>query len=259
MQDEFVINNQIINQENLIPLLANYGMMPILIRETIIERAIENIDCQEEEILMGLKHFFQRSGITNRTEHEVWLQHYKMTQAQLDKMVTRRLKIKKFQQQMWGHKLESYFLERKKQLDKVIYSMIRTDDEGIARELYFRIQAGEENFAELACNYSQGAETNTNGIVGPVELGTLNPIFANQLAVSQPGKVWEPIKFGESFLIIRVEKFISVKLDPFTRQRLINELFEGWLNEQINQLSDIDKSWFILNRQVAEYKQLNAA
>lgn len=259
MKDELAINYQSIKQENFIPLLVSYGMMPMLIRETIIEGAIENIDCQEEEIFMGLKHFFQRHGIINKTEHQAWLQHYGMTQEQLNKMVTRRLKITKFQQQMWKHKLESYFLERKKQLDKVIYSMIRHDDKGIARELYFRIQTGEESFAVLASNYSQGTETNTNGIVGPVELGTLHPILANQLAVSLPGKVWEPVKIGEYFLIIRVEKFLPVKLDPFTSQRLLNELFENWLNQQINQLSDIDKSWFISNRKVAPIKQLDAA
>jgi len=48
--------------------------------------------------------------------------------------------------------------------------VIRTKDPGVAQELYFRIQAGEQSFAEVAREYSQGPEAYTCGLLGPVEL-----------------------------------------------------------------------------------------
>ncbi len=165
--------------------------------------------------------------------------HPSIPPEQLEALATRGLRIEKFKQATWGHKLESYFLSCKSQLDKVIYSLIRTKDMGVAQELYFRIQAGEQSFAELAREYSQGPESQTGGLIGPVELSTPHPTLAKMLRVSQPGQLWPPMHLGEWVAIARLEKFIPAQLDEPMRQRLLNELFADWLQEQLNQLSDL--------------------
>jgi ABC-type uncharacterized transport system fused permease/ATPase subunit len=38
---------------------------------------------------------------------------------------------------------------------------------------------------------------------------------------------------GEWIVIIRLENFLSAKLDEAMRQRMLNEMFGQWLNEQI--------------------------
>jgi hypothetical protein len=38
---------------------------------------------------------------------------------------------------------------------------------------------------------------------------------------------------------VRLEKLIPAQLDESMRQQLLNSLFEAWLNEQLNQLSDV--------------------
>lgn len=253
------IANQIVCAEELIPLLINYQMLPQLLREIIIDRAIASITCTKEELAAATKLFFQRHKITNAIEHQTWLQRYNINNAQFQMGVTRKLRIEKWKEATWGAKLESYFQERKQHLDRVIYSMIRTPDPGIAQELYFRIVAGEETSAELARKYSIGSEADTNGIVGPVELGTLHPGLAKQLWVSQPGQIWQPLPFGKYFMIVRLEKLIPAQLDKFMRQRLLHELFENWLAEQINQLSDTDKAWVEVNRKPGRVKLITAA
>lgn len=55
------------------------------------------------------------------------------------------------------------------------------------------------------------------------------------LSVSQNGQLWSPIRLGEWLLIVGLEKFIPAQLDEQMRQRLLNELFEAWLKEQINE------------------------
>ena len=39
--------------------------------------------------------------------------------------------------------------------------------------------------------------------------------------------------------IVRLENFIPAQLDEPMRQKFLNSFFEGWLFEQINQLSDL--------------------
>jgi parvulin-like peptidyl-prolyl isomerase len=117
----------------------------------------------------------------------------------------------------------------------VIYSLIRTQEPGIAQELYFRIQEGEQSFADLAREYSQGSEAQTGGLIGPVELSVPHPVLAQMLRLSQPGQLCPPTRLGEWFLIVRLEKFIPAQLDASMRQRLLNECFNTWLSEQLNQ------------------------
>jgi PPIC-type PPIASE domain len=254
------INNQIVAAAELIPLLTSYQMLPQLLREMIVDNAIAQwedsaivpINFTSEEINRVQTQFYQQQQITNAAQETAWLERHGMTKTQLTALTTRKLRIDKFQQATWGHKLESYFLQRKKHLDRVVYSMIRTPDAGIVQELYFRIQADEQSFGELAKTYSIGPEVHTNGIVGPVEMGTLHPGLARQLVVSQSGQLWQPTPFGEYFVIIRVEKLLPAQLDAFMRQRLLRELFETWLQERIQELPTSDRAWLVSKNTVSQ-------
>nr|WP_230968232.1 peptidylprolyl isomerase [Nostoc sp. WHI] len=143
----------------------------------------------------------------------------------------------------------------KRHFDKVIYSLIRIENRGTANELFFRITEGEQSFAELAREYSQGPEADTSGIIGPVELGTITPNFAQLLCTSQVGIVQAPVPFGDSWVIVRVEKFISAQLDDFMRQRLLQENFETWFKQQLNQLSPEEKTWMGINTKSVQVQE----
>lgn len=229
------VSNRTITAEEVIPLLADYQILPQLLREIIIDQAIAPFTCTPEEKANTCRQFYAQRQLTSQAEQQAWLERYGMTPKYLEALATRGLRIEKFKQATWRHKLEAYFLQRKGKLDRVIYSLIRTQDTGVARELYFRIQEGEQSFAELAREYSQGLEAHTGGFVGPVELSTLPPALAQRLSVSQPGQL-SSISVEGWLMIARLEKFIPAQLNKLTRQRLLNELFTDWLQKQLNQV-----------------------
>jgi parvulin-like peptidyl-prolyl isomerase len=143
------------------------------------------------------------------------------------------LRVEKFKQATWGNKLEQYFLQYKPQLDKVVYSLLRTDNSEVAQELFFRIQDGDTTFADCAKEYSQGQEAQTGGLIGPVPLSQPHPALAQKLGTSKPGQVLPPMKLENWYVIVRLEKLIPSQLDDATRTMLLNHLFEQWLGEQI--------------------------
>jgi parvulin-like peptidyl-prolyl isomerase len=114
-----------------------------------------------------------------------------------------------------------------------VYSLIRTNDIGIAQEIYFRLQAEEQSFGELAREYSQGSEAQTNGLVGPVELQSIHPVLAKLLSTSQPQQLLPPTQLENWIVILRLEKLLLVQLDNALRHRLLNELFNNWLQAQM--------------------------
>ncbi len=244
MTEALQIGNRTITASELISLLASYQMLPQLQRELIVDEAIEQssrsantaIECTAEEIAQAKQQFYAEKQLKNEEDIQAWMVRQGLTYEQLEAVTTRKLKIEKFKQATWANKLESYFFQSKSKLDKVIYSLLRTQDVGIAQELYFRIQAKENSFADLAREYSLGPEAQTGGLVGPVELNALHPVMVQMLSSSQPGQILPPTRIAEWFVILRLEKFIPAQLDDFMKARLLNELFETWLQEQQRQM-----------------------
>jgi parvulin-like peptidyl-prolyl isomerase len=239
MSTALQIGDRTITSTDIIPLLTRYRMMPQLLRENVIDQAIESIECSSEEIENACQQFRQQQQLTSETDLQLWLERHQISQAELAVLATRSLRIEKFKQATWGHKLESYFLTRKSQLDRVIYSVLRVDSYEIACELYYRIAEGEQTFAELARQYSQGPEAITGGMTGPIEMSRPPQVVAQLLAMSQPGQVWTPIQLGSHYLILQLEQFFPARLDEAMRQFLLDELFENWLQTQLAELQPI--------------------
>ncbi|NJK47321.1 peptidylprolyl isomerase [Candidatus Gracilibacteria bacterium] len=224
-----------INDEDLFPLLAQYRILPQLAKEVIIERAIANIECTNEEEKIARQRFYQQFQITTEAQIKLWLKHHGMTPEQLDRLVLREIKLEKYKQETWGNQVESQFLQSKRQLDRVVYSLIRSKDAGIAQELFFRIQEGETSFTELARKYSEGTEAETGGLIGPVELNVPHPKIAQMLSATRPGQLIPPTRVGDWWIVLRLEKYLSAQLDDQMRQRILNELFQAWLNAEYQQ------------------------
>lgn len=237
------VGKQTISAQEIVPLLTEYQMLPQLCRELLIDQEITGIACTPEEEKLAYQQFCERNQLTSEAAIQAWLQQQGISIEKLRYLAVRKLKVEKYKQATWGHQLESYFLKRKSQLDRVIYSLIRTQDAGIAQELYFRIQEGEESFVELAREYSQGAEAQTGGMIGPTEITTPHPKISQMLSSSQSGQLWPPTRVGDWFVIVRLEKFLPAQLDEAMQQRLLNELFRNWLKEQVQQTLDQSKEY----------------
>lgn len=217
----------------LLGLLEKYKLMPQLMRAMTIEQATAAIAVDPSELAATRQTFFAQRNLTQPELQDLWLTRQGVTQTQLDEQLAQDLKTSKFKQEKWGNYLKSYFLRCKDGLDRVVYSLLRTQDLNVAHELYFRIQAGEATFAEVASEYSQGAEAQTGGLVGPVELSRTIAPLAEILNKSQEGQLWQPVQLGEWAVIIRLEQRISAKLDAAMEQRLLDELFDSWLQAEV--------------------------
>lgn len=236
MTTSLKLGHRSLRKEDIISRLTSYRMLPQLLRESTIDEAIAPLTCTEDELAMACEQFYEENQLLDVSDRQAWLHYHSMSQEFLETVfIPRLLKIEKFKHQRWGHKLESYFLQRKSALDRVIYSMIRVRDAEMAEELYFRIYENEQSLAEVAREYSQGPEAEVGGIIGPVELGTLHPALVHLLSVSQPRQLWHPISVEGWFLIVRLEKLFPAQLNVSMQQRLLRELFEAWVQEQMGE------------------------
>jgi parvulin-like peptidyl-prolyl isomerase len=216
--------DRILTAPEVLQLVGKYQLVSPLLKEVVIDEAIAQIECTPQEEQVACEQLAQQ--YQGRQEQGI-------SSEQLNNIAIRQLKLEKFKEASWGQDLDSYFYQRKPQLDRAIYSLITTSDIGIAQEIYFRIQEGEQSFAQLAREYAQGPEAQTDGLVGPVELQSLHPMLTKVLSMSQPQQLSPPTQIGEWIVIVRLEKLLPAQLDRQMRQRLLNERFQSWLQAQV--------------------------
>lgn len=229
------VRGQSIESHQIISLLANYQLLAQFVRDLIIDQEIKDITCPPEELEAGYKSFYAQNQLTTEQQLATWLEQRQMSRQQMGLLIERSLRIEKYKQAIWGNKLETYFLSRKAELDRVIYSLLRVKDGNMAQELYFRLKEEEQTFAELASKYSQGIEAQTQGITGPVEIGSIAPALAQVLITSQVRQISTPRQIGEWLVIVRLEKLIPAQMDQAMIQRLLNEMFNTWLQSEVSQ------------------------
>ncbi|PZO60371.1 MAG: peptidylprolyl isomerase [Phormidesmis priestleyi] len=226
------IGQTVLDAPTLIAQLKQYQLMPRLVQEVVIDRAIAHIECDPQSALQA---FCSKRGLFSQEQQQAWCQQQQQTREHMMLAAIRDYKLSKFQAETWGTEIESYFLQRKAQLDRVRYSLIRTKDASLAQEIYFRLSDDGASFAELASQYSEGQEAKTGGLIGPVELSVPHPVLARMLMVSKPNQLWAPTQIGEWLVIAKLEQFLPAQFDDTMRDRLLSEQFQEWLQQQIQE------------------------
>jgi hypothetical protein len=218
---------------SLLTKLIQYQLLPHLIKELIIDNAITSVPLSQSASKLAIHNFCQTQGMNSVETRESWLNHFHMSIEQLENQAVRLAKLEKFKAEQWGACIEPLFLAQKQYLDQVTYSILRTKSADIAQELYFRLKEGEQGFSDLAIEYSRDPKLQVVEFVGPIDVGRLRPALRQILMRTRLGKVHAPIKLDGWTVIIRLEQIISAVLDKTMRQRLLDRLFNEWMQQQL--------------------------
>jgi hypothetical protein len=150
------------------------------------------------------------------------------------------LTLQQYQQEQWGHKVSSYFLARKGQLDRAIFSAIQVDSLGMAQEIYLRVKDRRQSFDKLARLYSQGAAAKLGGVMGPISIANVHPNIAYHLIGLEPGELSPLFQVENFYVFIRLEQRLPARFDERMKGQLMEELFEQWLQTEItNRMSNL--------------------
>ena len=149
---------------------------------------------------------------------------------------TKQERLSRFQHLLFAEDVELRFLSNKTDLDEICYSLIRLRDGNLAFELHQRLIEDEAEFEDLAATYSEGPERSSQGRLGPVALSQAHPVVAEKLRTSEPGQLWAPFFLKDIWVILRLDSWVGARLDEDTRQQMLHELFDEWLQQRARQL-----------------------
>jgi len=159
------------------------------------------------------------------------------SEADFDLHLRRPEALRRFAAQRFGPGLEERFLQSQGARDEVIYSLLRVRDPGLARELWIRLEEGEVTFAEAAQQFSEGDESHRKGVMGPMQIGVLQPPqLAEWLRSLRQGEISPPRVLGEWQVLLRLEKLTPARFDEAMRERLLQEELNAFFDKRVQQL-----------------------
>ena len=67
------IGDRAISVDEILPLLKQYGMLPQLLKEIVIDNATASITLSEEDVTEAYKQFYQQQQLGDEEQLQAWL------------------------------------------------------------------------------------------------------------------------------------------------------------------------------------------
>ena len=216
-----------------VALLSRHQLLRNLVQRQLIAQAVSEEEISPDDLEKAKAQFLQQNRLANEGDLTSYLQSQGLSQVDLLWQISLPLRIRQHCLRHYLDKAEARFLSRKKQLDQVVYSLVRVQDGMLARELYLRILDGEATFAEVAAQYSEGPEKASHGIIGPKPMNQAHPILAEKLLSSEPRHLLEPFPIEQWWLVARLEQFIPATFSNAIAEQMAMELFDENIQQEL--------------------------
>ena len=223
--------------KDCVNLLHKNKLLRALIRAEVILDTLKNVHIPEETKDETIKNYIKKLNLKKDEDLTKWLNANELSYKDFEAMVLSEVKLKEYCSNNFGSNIESRFMERKNQLDVVVYSIIRVSSYFKSREIYFRLTEKSATFGDLVDQFSEGIEKQTRGVIGPYPLTKAHPKLANLLRNSKVGEIQEPIEIDKTFLVVRLDSYQSARLDNDMRNKMGLELFEQLIISKVNDLN----------------------
>jgi len=221
------------NFESILSSIKAYPLWPTLVREALLDRAISGIEVPENEAEALWRGWCDRNEVDPEKPLFEGLSPVEMRKAAL-----RERRIELFKEQTFGKHLPEYFRARKKTLDRVALEIVQFHHEGVAEEALFRCRGGEQSREEAAHElaHRDGGEPPVKRI-GPIALSRLSVGLNALVSGTKPGAIRGPRKIGQYHVVVRILEIREAALDDRMRHRLLVELLNQWIEQQMSALT----------------------
>jgi len=226
------IGDRQLNSDQIVSALVQYKLLEPLVGQVLLDEVIEQVPLSEQELFSALGGDVNAEMPNLQEFVGQWCQQMEITPVYFKGVILRELRVQKFKKTHFANQIEAEFIRLKPEFDQVEFNLLQLTDLSLAQELYFHLRDDGADFETLARQYGQGRP---GGRLGPMTMSALPPEVANLFQGGQTA-VSAPIKVGDCFWIVRLEKLIAARLTEVVRANLMTGLYDRWLKVQVNTL-----------------------
>ncbi|MEM7725986.1 MAG: peptidylprolyl isomerase [Cyanobacteria bacterium P01_A01_bin.45] len=217
-----------------------------VIRKAITRRII--IETVQEVGIEVTKEEIQEEGDRLRLEKKlvtakdtwVWLKENHLSVENFEELARNNVISKKLANHLFSKQVEKYFYDNRLNYDAAVIYEVIFEDRDLALEVFYALEEGEITFPEVARLYIQDSELRrAGGYVGVKYRQELRPEIAAAIFATHPLQLLKPIETPKGVYLVWLEEIIQPELDEQLREKIISELFDEWLNKQVDSIESI--------------------
>lgn len=188
-----------------------------------------------EELQQAADRFRKANGLCRAASMTEWLRRQRLQPAEFEAAIEDDLLFEKLREHLPREQILLCFESHPGDYARAWLRRILVAHEDLANELITQHQDGAD-FAELASQHSQHTFAANRGAVDIVFRRQLPDEMAKAVFASRAGAVVGPFATPQGFLLLKIESLRPAELDSHTAAAIGHELFEAWLNEQLEQV-----------------------
>ena len=210
-----------------------------VLQQRVIEQAAQEreLTVSSEDIQNEADRLRREMRLERASDTMAWLTGQLLTPEEWEQSIRDRLLRQKLQETLFSHEIERNFAQNHLNFEQAILYQIMVPYPQLAQEIYYQIEEAEISFYEAAHLYNLETKQRYQcGYIGAVHRWDLHPDIAAQVFSASPGDVLGPIHIEHQYYLIKVEEFVPAQLTEENRQRILSQLFEEWLESEVNYL-----------------------
>jgi parvulin-like peptidyl-prolyl isomerase len=229
-----------ISSQDLIHEAKIAGIIPELFRGILRRQVIEQQAAQAgivpstEELQVAADKFRMVNQLETAEATWKWLQTNFLSVDDFEHLVAHSLTREKLAQHLFGDKVEHFFHQNLLEYSGATIYEVVLEDRELAMEIFYSLQEGDLTFADVAYQYIRDPELKRRGgYIGTVGRKQLRPEISAAVFAAKPPQLIKPVVTAVGIHLIQVEEIVQPRLDDNIRQRILIDLFDRWLEEQI--------------------------
>lgn len=210
-----------------------------MLRQHVIDRAAQdrNIVITPHEVQAEADRQRHERRLESAADTLIWLEEELITPEDWETGIRDRLLTQKLAESLFSGEVEKYFTEHQLDFERISLYKIMVPYEQLAQELFYQIEEGEIGFYEAAHLYDLNEQRRLQcGYEGRIYRWDLPPETAAIIFGEKIGQVIGPLKVKQGYELLIAEELITAELTPEVRQEIIDTLFQGWLERELNYL-----------------------
>jgi parvulin-like peptidyl-prolyl isomerase len=231
------------NEDIIAFLKKNFTIKEIynlILSQRIIEQTCQtnNINITENEIQIQADNFRREHKLEKYSDTMNWLKDQQVTDKYWEKSIIDqllRIKLKNF---LFSEEIiAKYFAQNQLNFSQIILYHIIVQTSSLAQEIFYQIEEKEISFYQAANLYDVDENRRLKfGYEGILYRQQLKPEVAAVVFSLNIEETTLPIKTEIGYHLFLVQKFIKPELTTEIKNQIQENLFQQWLNQQLNYL-----------------------
>ena len=204
-------------------------------RRVITESAQKiGIGLTEEEVQLAADDFRLVNQLETVDATCKWLEARFISLDEFEKIINYQLTTQKLAHHLFADRVEHCFHQNLLEYSGATIYEVMFKDKYLAMEIFYAIEEGDLNFANVARQYIADPELNRRGgYLGTIKRKQLRPEISAAVFAAKAPQLIKPVVTDLGIHLIRVEEIIQPQLDHLLYQQILMELFDRWLEQQI--------------------------